>query len=96
MANPTIGGYEMISIQGRPAHLGESVEEITRPGADGHAWKYQGLRSEQRQLTTVSDFASAGAARAEMAGYAALKGQLVTIVDDFGQTYTDVMILDVR
>jgi len=92
----TIGGYYMISLSHRPQPMGETVREITRPEADGQAYAKQGLRAEATLAYAATDCASAAAARTEMAAYAAMRGALVTVVDDLGESYTNVLVVDVR
>jgi len=92
----SIGGYSMIFVSGPVGRPGMATERIERPGVDGTAFREQGLRCEPFMMTSIVDLDDAADVAAELDLYAALKGTLVTVIDDHGSTWTNVMVLDVQ
>jgi hypothetical protein len=92
--------YEFtLLVAGEVDQLGELVEEITRPGIDGHAYRQLGLRAEPFDLTAlvdIEDDSSTDPIQARMATYKSLQGSLCDLEDGFGETYSNLMILGVR
>jgi hypothetical protein len=74
---------------------GETVEVIVTPGVDGAALRLLGSRGEPFTLTSVADFTSAANAAAGIVAYRNLQGNIVTIVDDHGQSWTNYTVLKV-
>ena len=91
----SIGGNEVLRISGEFQTLAEEVEVITRPNVDGAAYRTMGQRSTPFRMTSVVDVDDAADAETLADTYKALKGTLVTIVDDHGQTHNYVAVLDV-
>jgi len=92
----SIAGYTMLFVTGPIGRPGMATEPITRPGVDGSAFREVGLRCEPFLMTSLMDLEDAADVAAELNLYAALKGSLVTVVDDHGSTWTNVMVLDVQ
>jgi hypothetical protein len=92
-----ISTYTVLTMQGAvtPA-TGERLEEITRPGVDGVAFRRIGKKGAAFKLQTTVDTESAAGARTLYDNYKALQGQLVTITDTSGRIYTDIMVLNVQ
>lgn len=96
MATPSIDTYEFLSMIG-PA-LGpaaETVEDISRAGLDGHAYRKVGKRSEPVQLMTIKDVLNAAAAKTLIENYLACQGTLADVTDAHGNETTDVCVLRV-
>ena len=93
---PSIGGYSMLTIRGEFQSLGQTVEPITRPNIDGEALRIVGQRGQPFVMRSLVDVDDAAAAETEAGIYKGLQGTLVTIVDDHGQTHTNVAVLAVR
>jgi len=91
-----IGGVSLISIKGRVAKLGEGIEDITRPGIDGHSYKKIGTRAPVVTLETLVDVSSAGNAEGHIDACVALKGSLVTVKYTDGSNDEHVAVLDVE
>lgn len=91
----SIGGISQICIKGPPlATMGQAVEIITRPGVDGVAAKQYGLRPGVNQAVSVTDAEDASDVTTLLEAYDALKGALVTVVDDLGRTHNNVLVQD--
>ena len=90
-----IGSIDMIAIKGRVPKLGTAIEDITRPGIDGHSYKKLGKRATETTLETLCDVASAGAAEGHIDSCVALKGTLVTVTYTDGTNDEYVAVLDV-
>ncbi len=94
-AGPTT--FTFITLGGIPTAMQERVEEITRPGVDGHAFALLGLKGEPFQLEGVRDYDDLTAAKAALASLESLlPGSLVTVYDDFERQLDYVLVLDVR
>jgi len=101
MVTPSIGGQLFNTLKGTVQPFGQSVEEITRPHVDGVAFYLQGKRAARFQLESSVDIAVADADEpVEVAdlqqAYADLKGQVVQLVDEVGNTWPAVMVWDVE
>lgn len=89
--------FDFISLRGEPSGLQERVEEITRPGVDGHAYAMVGMKAERFEMIGSRDYDDFADAKADLASMeAALPGELVTLYDDFGVEYENVMVFDVQ
>ena len=93
MSNPSIGSYDFITLKYGNAPLGENVEEITRPGVDGIAYRKTGKRAVPFYMTGITTETSKGAVKTLVENYKKLQGTLVTVVDDIGNSWTNVMVL---
>ena len=96
MAPPAIDAYTFITLAGpMPRPVGRVVEDVSPPGWDGMEFRRTHKRSEPFLLRSVVD-----GAKAALPGlgqdYADLRGQKVTVLDPFGNSFTNVMVLDAR
>jgi hypothetical protein len=96
ITSTTQGAFDFISLKGQIAVTRQTVQEITRPGVDGHAYRLTGKRADPCELVGVRDFADYPSAQAGLESLRKCCGELVIVLDDFGNTYTDVMLLDVQ
>lgn len=92
----SIGGYNVLVVQGPYQPRGMATERIERPGVDGTAFREKGIRGTPFQITTMVDCDDAPDLAALLLNYAALQGTLVTVVDDLGTSWTNVMVLGVQ
>ena len=92
----TIGGQSVLTFLGAvDGLLGQTLEEITRAGVDGHAFRRLGLRADPFQIDTVVDLEDAEAAEDEYAAYKALQGTLVSLVEPDATEHADLAVLRV-
>jgi len=96
MASPSIGGNNMLDLTGAvvPA-TGQTVEDITRAGVDGTAYRQIGKRGPPFTMTSLVDVQTTAAAATLDGTYKALQGTLVTVVDCVGNSWSNVAVLDV-
>lgn len=92
----SIGNIYFLAIRGRVAKPGMAVEEITRPGVDGHAFKQIGKRAAISTLITLYDGISAADAELHISYSANLKGTIVTVVYNDGTNDQNVQVLEVE
>lgn len=71
--------YEFVSMQGNVPAYGEAVEDLSRPGLDGHTFRLLGKRGQQFQLTTKSTHNTASVAKNAASDYSKLQGSFVTL-----------------
>jgi len=92
----SIGALSFINMIGPqlPA-LASHIEAINRPGVDGEAFRENAKKVEGIQVQTTTWVVSSALANAAIDNYSALKGSLVTVIDDNGRTVNNVMVLDV-
>lgn len=96
MAASKIGNYQYITLIGALNPGGESLQEITRPGVDGHAWRKAGKRGPVFQLMAVKDVSTAADVTTLVDGMKGLQAaDPVTIYDDQGNYMTNAKILQV-
>lgn len=71
--------------------------EIVRDGVYGKESQWAGFWGEPGIVWTTTHLSATGSTKtAALAAYAALVKQLVTVVDDFGSTRTNIMVKSVR
>jgi len=90
---PSIGSQSFISLRGALQPFGERLEEITRAGVDGVAFRKLGKRSQPYQMMSVVDVADAAAASAEIEACKALQGTLQTVTEDNSNATEEVAVL---
>ena len=92
-----IGGIIFLTVKGgiNPGH-GEQVEEITRAGVDGVAFRKIGKRGQPFRLQATVDVLSNLSAQSLVNACKSLQGALVDISDDTGAGWYDYVVLQVR
>ena len=93
---PSIGGYTVLFVDGEMHVPGVKVKDVTRTGQYGTTYLETGYGGAPFEIRTTVDVQTAGAVSTLKASYASLKGLLVTVVDDLGNTYQNYMVLDVQ
>jgi len=97
MATPSVLDRDvMMVLRGTGDELGLQLEDITRPGVDGHAFGELGKRADVSPLLTVLDVASVADAETEYAACKALEGQIGTVKYGSGEEVVNVVVLKVR
>jgi hypothetical protein len=97
MPNPTIGGIDCSIISGFPRALKMEVQTWRTPGLDGYGAQQKGKGSAEFDLATLTFVASGGMFTADqiLASYIALCGTVVSVVDNWGITYANILIKDI-
>ena len=94
---PSSGGaFTFITLKGEIQSVAQTVDDITRPGADGHAYRERGKRGRIFEMIGIRDYLNHAAAVAEYANLIAIQGQIVGVTDDRGATAAAVMVLEVE
>ncbi len=94
MSFDSIGGNTFIRLSGPLDPQGITVQEITRPGADGNAYRKMGSRGEVTTLDGLTDCLGFNAANSLVVSCKALQGTTTTIVRD-GLSYSNMFVLKV-
>lgn len=89
---PAIGSESFLAMEGRVVPIAETLEEITRAHADGHAFRTMGKRADVVGLFTEVDVADAAAAATKIAAYQAMQATLQTVKHPDQQQVTNVAI----
>ena len=94
MAWPSVGSVEFITLDGSIEPKGEKTEIIRRPGVNGLGVKKLGTSGDSFQLACVKDVncANAAARKVKIEECMALKGSVVTMVDDYGMTWPEMLV----
>ncbi len=92
---PSIGGRNVVLIDGAVNSSAETARNIRRPNIDGVAFLLMGKTTSPFAMRSMVDTTTANAANVEMDAYKALAGTLVTVVDNLAISHTLVMVLDV-
>ena len=92
----TFGDSTCLSIRWAKSLEGEQLVDITRNGVDGVAFQKTGARSEPSEAILIVDCDSGSDADTFFSTVKAMQGTLITIVDDFGVTTTNVAVISVR
>ncbi len=91
----SIGSENFVSMTGPFNPIGQRVEVFSRPGTDGHEARRMGLKGPPFQVTTFVDVISAAAIKTKIGEYKDLQGTIVSVVDGHGNTWNNVLILQV-
>jgi hypothetical protein len=92
----SIGIYNFVFVKGATNVQIERLESFSRPGVDGESFRAIGKRADITNFTSFSDLPTLGAAGTQLNLYAALVSQVVTVVDDLGYSWTNMLVLSVR
>ena len=92
---PAIGAITFLTLTGVFKTLGEELESIKRAGVDGVALRKIGKGAEPTQVETMVDVLDAAAVKTLEAAYQALRGTVVTVTDGRGQTFSNIVVVDV-
>ncbi|MBI9016898.1 MAG: hypothetical protein JEZ07_06510 [Phycisphaerae bacterium] len=91
----SIAGYNLMIVSGAIDRPGARVVDISSMGIAGSTWRKFPAKSDPGQLVTICDYGSAAAANAAINNYKLLEGELVSVVDQLGVTYNNVMVIKV-
>jgi hypothetical protein len=88
----SIGGQGFEIMRGHPAPQKLRTEVWQVPGIDGYGVQTLGMGDSEFPLTTITYVADNAAAEALITACAALQGTLVSITDDCGNTFTNILV----
>jgi hypothetical protein len=89
----SIGSLSVLTMHGRVTPTAPSLEEITRPGVDGHAYKDLGKRAPVSQVVTETDVKDAAGLATHLSSAMGLVGTFVTVEHPTGKTVANVCVL---
>ena len=90
-----IGAEQFIRLDGDLDAVKPMLQEVSRPGVAGRAFRQLGNKSEIVQLRSIVDVASDAAAALAIATYTAMIGTVVTVVKA-NVANTNWLVLNVR
>lgn len=93
---PAIGARSFIDLRGAVEQFGETLQDITRPGQDGVAFRKVGERGPVFEMVSIVDTTNAAAAQALYEDYKGDQGSIVNITDDKAVSHSNYAVLDVR
>jgi len=91
---PQIGSQYFVELLGDLEPQGKTLEEITRAGVDGVAFRELGDRGQKSQLLGAAIVETSAAAKTLLSTYKGMIGSTVSIIQA-EQTSTNYLILDV-
>lgn len=92
---PYIGLHSFFAMSSSPPYAGITMEDITRSGVAGIAFKTTGWRGEPAVVTTTTFLLTLNALDAAMKAYSGMRGQYYTVIDQFGISRHNIMVRDV-
>jgi hypothetical protein len=94
---PSIGGFEFITLKGEiDLGNGMQVEDVSRPGVNGVAFRLLQRRGEPFRLASTVDVANLAAANTLLLDYKEMQGTLQDVEDEHGTVWSNLMVLSVR
>ena len=96
MTTPAIGGQTFREMMGGIQPASAQFELMGRPGVDGVALRQRERRGREFTQRTITGLAGANNADTQMATYQGLKGSTVSVTDVHGNTYSNMIVLDVE
>lgn len=91
-----IATYSFIRMEGAVPLAGEILTRMLRKGVAGVAYVSISWHGEPGQVVCQSGWANAAAAASAKIGHKGLQGQVVSVVDDWGITWTNLVCVDAR
>lgn len=91
----SIGGVNVISIDGLPDRPGQKTENISAPFRSGNARRKTHVRGHESKIVATVDTNNLTSAATLETNFKAMEGTIVDIVKD-GITYSDYMICEVE
>jgi len=88
--------FNFITLKGEMEPLGMVVEDVTRPGVNGHAYREDARRGDVFEMVGFADYTSHTLAESSYASMKARQGKLATVTDDRNTIAQNVMILSVE
>ena len=90
----SIGGVSCDLVSGRFAALKETIETWRIPGIDGYGAQLLGLGDSSFEFTGVK-FGSNATIESWFSDIEALQGNIVSVFDDWGDTYSNLLVTGV-
>ncbi len=94
MAIPSIASYDFDMWRGIIAFGGPNTRLFEQGGIDGYGVVFGGLKTAPQRILTTARYANQGAAMSDATGERTLIGTSVTVVDQFGASWTNVIVMD--
>jgi hypothetical protein len=88
---PSFAGNNFISLRGHRDPGDMQIEDVSRPGVNGAEFRQVQKRGEPFEMEGVVDCTSLANAVALFKTIHALRGTIVSIVDDYGDTFNAVV-----
>lgn len=89
--------FAFITLRGEPEGVGLELQEVTRPGENGHAYWEMGKRGQVFVMEGMLDYTTLVAAAIGFDSMKAKQGKMVTtLTDDRNRPYNNVALLGVE
>ena len=92
----SIGGYTVDVLRGTPQLSGIELRVKAKAGVDGESFLDVGWRGRNFEIETLTGNNAEQILTNLKMAYNALKGSLVTVVDHHGQSWTNLMVMNVE
>lgn len=89
---PSVGERTVLTMTGLIHGQSPQVEVIESPNTDGHAIRVRATKATPSMLTVTEAFTTPALAQAAVTAWEAMQGQMVTVVDARGQSFTRVVL----
>ena len=87
-----IGAYNFIALHGSVNGMQERLEEFARPGINGVSFRAIGERADVSNLQTERDMLLKASRDTQMAAYESLVGSKVSITDNQGNVWSNMLV----
>jgi|SRR6185369_1249559 len=88
----SVGGVTVSIVHGLPSSFKTRIETWEVPGITGYGALTMGQGDAEFDLTTVTFCANNSTANTHITNLVGLKGTVITVVDDYGDTYTNCLV----
>lgn len=92
----SIDDFDFIRLEGVAPEQASSIRIISREGVDGVRARLEAKRAEPSRWIGIIDTVDVAAAEARRVALAGLQGSVVTLTDDHGTEFTNVLCLLAR
>lgn len=92
----SINTIPFVTLKGQVQRAGLVVEDVTRPGVDGHAYRELARMGKPFEMIGMRDCLTFTTANAVYDALLLMQGTLVPVTDDYGAVFTGVMLLEVE
>lgn len=93
---PSLDSHDFITLRGESQQQASQVAVISRDGIDGVRARLQAKRAEPSRYVGIIDTENVAAAEAKRVALSGLQGSVVTLTDDLGTEFTNVLVLLAR
>lgn len=93
---PSIGSHTFAFLRGDSPKRRLEIIGVSAAGEDGNAAQKRGVRAARTVMISQAHVSTAGAIKTNFENYQASIGDVVSVTDDRGNTFTNMRVVDVE